>query len=68
LESYFDITMAVLLGLFAFLDVDMSEWGLFVDSSDNVFSTVITLIILISILVFPVWSYFEIMKMVRESE
>jgi hypothetical protein len=57
--------MAVFLGLFAFLDVDMNEWGLFVDTSDNIFSTVVTIMVLILIFVFPVWSYFEIMKMVR---
>lgn len=57
--------MAVFLGLFAFLDVDMNEWGLFVDTFDNIFSTVVTIMILILIFFFPVWSYFEIMKMVR---
>lgn len=61
LESYFDLCMAVFLGIWAFFEEPLNNFGLFFDSFDNVLSSIITIGIFIGVLYFPYWSFRKIL-------
>ena len=62
LESYFDLCMAITLGIWAFFEEPLSNFKLFWDSPDNIFSSVLTIGIAIGIFVFPYWAYTKILE------
>jgi hypothetical protein len=62
-EGYFDMSMATLLGFWAFSEVkSLAEFAEFFDTFDNCLCSILTILGMICCIYIPIWSYKEVKK------